>query len=374
MSQDDNPYANARIEVLEGAEAVRKWPGMYIGSTGERGVNQLVFEVAGPAVEEVLAGRAGRVEITLLPDGGVRVADDGPGAGVEALLTRMHSGERSRGRHDVACAFLGIGPFVANALSSRMTVEARGGGVRRVQEYARGRALTPLAEAGPAAGSGTCVTFRPDPEVFGSTRPAFDALADRFRELALLNRVLDVSLTDERDPRQVRSLRLRFPGGVRELVGLLDEGDAAPAVTDTVWFEAVDERMAGTVEVALRWRERGGERVRSFANNRPTGRGGSHEEGLREGVAAALGAYARRHPRPGPAGAERIAGAACAGLTAVVSVKLDDPRFEGSTLDVLAVPAVRGCVAGAVRERLGAWLAGHPEQAAAVLARAAEGG
>ncbi|MFG2914856.1 ATP-binding protein [Kitasatospora sp. NPDC048298] len=373
MSLDTNPYDGIRIEVLEGWEAVRKRPGMYIGSTGERGLHHTVFEVADRAVDEVLAGRAGRVEITLLPDGGVRVADDGPGeADPEALLTRMDSAAGPRGRHSVAPHGAGVGPFVVNALSSRMTAEVRRGGVRREQEYARGAALTPLTDTGPATGSGTVITFWPDAGIFETTRFSFDALADRFRELALLNRDLDVSLADERHPDGVRSVRFRFPGGgAREFVALLDgdgkgEGEhAAPAVTDTIGFEAEDPRMAGTLEVALRWRDGGEERVRGFANSHPT-TGGSHETGLREGVAAALDAYARRRLLPAPP--------VGAGLTAVVSVKLDDPKFEGSTRSVLGNAAVRGCVAEAVREHLGAWLEEHPEQAAVVVGRARPGG
>ncbi|MFJ7907445.1 DNA gyrase subunit B [Kitasatospora sp. NPDC096204] len=381
MSQDNNPYDGIRIEVLEGWEAVRKRPGMYIGSTGERGLHDMVFEVADRAVDEVLAGRAGRVDITLLPDDGVRVADDGPGeADPEALLTRPHSNAGPRGRHRVTLHRMGVGPFVVNALSSRMTAEVRRGGVRREQEYARGAALTPLTDTGPATDSGTVITFWPDAGIFETTRFSFDSLADRFRELVLLNRDLDISLTDERHPDGVRSVRFRFPDGARELVALFDGGGegehAAAAITDTVGFEAEDPRMAGTLEVALRWRDGGGERVRGFANSYPT-TGGSHETGLREGVAAALDAYARRRLLPAPAypgpDAGPDAGPDGAGLTAVVSVKLDDPEFQGSTRSVLGNAAVRGCVAEAVREQLGAWLEEHPEQAAAVVARALPG-
>ncbi|MFJ6381102.1 ATP-binding protein [Kitasatospora sp. NPDC092039] len=373
MSQDTTPYTAAHIQVLEGGEAVRKRPGMYIGSTGERGLAQMVFEVAERAVNEVLAGRAGRVEITLTADGAVRVADDGPGEqDVEALLTRMRSGPGPRGRHHVTTGYVGVGPFVVNALSSRMTAEVRRAGVCRVQEYASGAALGPLTATGPAAGSGTVIAFWPDPDIFAGARLPFDELADRFRVLALLNRDLDVSLTDERHPGGGRAARFRFPGGVRDLLDLLDAPHEAPAVTDVIGFEGEDPRMAGTVEVALRWRGSGEERVRGYANSRPTPRGGSHELGLRDGLAAAIDAYARRRPLPatdpdtGPGG-DPGAGLVGAGLTAVVSVKLDEPEFLGATRDVLGNAAVRDCVAEAVREHVGAWLEAHPRQAAAVV-------
>ncbi|MFJ6622002.1 DNA gyrase subunit B [Kitasatospora sp. NPDC091335] len=380
MSQDDSTYDNVRIQVPEGREAIRKRPGMYIGSTGERGLGQMVFEVADRAVNEVLAGRAGRVDITLTSDGGVRVADDGPGeSSLEALTTRTGAGAGLGGRHDVMLGRAGVGPVVANALSSRLTAEVRREGVRRVREYARGVAVTPVTDAGPAAGSGTTVTFWPDTEIFGATEFPFDDLADRFRELALLNRDLDVLLTDSRHSDGPRSLRFRFPGGTRDHVRLLDARTAhggpddpgGPGGPDVIGFEQEDPRMAGTMEVALRWRDAPDERVRSFANCHPTPRGGTHEAGFRDGVAAVLDAYARRRDLLGAADPGLTARQAGAGLTAVVSVKLDRPEFHGSTRDVLGDDTVRGCVGRAVREHLGAWLEAHPEQAAAVVRQAA---
>lgn len=385
MCQESSSYDAARIQVLEAREAVRRRPGMYIGSTGERGLHQMVFEVADRAVKEVLAGRAGRVEITLGSDGGVCVADDGPGVpvhdegdagepGLEALLTRMHAGAGlGGGRHDVMLGHCGVGPTVTNALSSRLTAEVRREGVRWEQEYERGVAVAPPTEAGPATGSGTVITFWPDTGIFGAAQCSFDELADRFRELALLNRVLDISLTDRRGPGEPRSLRFRFPGGARDFVAFLDGRDAAPALTDTIGFEDEDPRMAGTVEAAWRWRGRGEERIRSFANGRPTPRGGTHEAGLRDGVAAALGAYARKRLLPAAPDPVPTAEQVCAGLTAVVSVKLDRPEFHGSTWDVLGDDTVRVCVARAVRDHLGAWLEQHPEQAAAVVGRLVHG-
>ncbi|GGV40829.1 hypothetical protein GCM10010495_67970 [Kitasatospora herbaricolor] len=384
MSEEPISYDASRIQVLEGMEVVRKRPGMYIGSTGERGLHHMVFEVTGRAVSEVLAGRAGSVRITLTPDGGVCVADDGPGVRVggagggggpdlEALLTRIEPWVGPDVRHDVTAGF-GMWLFVANALSRRLLVEVRREGVRRVQEYARGVAVTPLTEAGPADGSGTTLTFWPDAEIFGEVECSFQGLADRFRELAFLNRGLDISLTDRRRSDEPRSVRLRFPGGARDFVAHLDEQAGAAVHGEVIGFEREDPRMAGTLEVALRWRGSGAERVRGFANSRPTPGGGSHETGLRDGLVAAVNAYARGRRLLTEADPDLDEERIGKGLTAVVSVKLDDPRFEGCTRDRLGNGPVRACVGQAVQEHLGRWLTEHPAQAAAVVGRVVRGG
>ncbi|MGW7429562.1 DNA gyrase subunit B [Streptomyces sp. NPDC054861] len=378
MSEEAATYEASHIEVLEGWEAVRKRPGMYIGSTGERGLWRLVNEIADRGVNEMLAGRAASLDITFLSDGGVRVADDGPGvsvdevagtgvSGLEVLLTHMRSGAGPRGRDDVTLGYCGMGPGVVTALSRRVTAEVRRAGVRWVQEYARGVAVTPLTEAGTAADSGTTITFWPDADIFGTAECRFDDVAERFRELAFLNRGLDVSLTDRRRPDDSRSVRFRFPGGARDFVAFLDGHPAAAALPDTVAFECEDPRMAGAMEVALRWSGSREERLRSFANSRPTIEGGAHVAGFRDGVAAAVTAYARAQGLLAASdpdlGADRIG----EGLTAVVSVKLDEPEFTGCTRGGLGNSSARACVGQAVREHLGRWLRDHPERAAAVV-------
>ncbi|MFE6865035.1 DNA gyrase subunit B [Kitasatospora sp. NPDC057692] len=362
MSERSTSYDTATIQALEGREAVRKRPGMYLGSTGERGLRNLVLFVADRSVNDVLAGRARRVDVTLTADGGVSVADDGPGDSVDDLLARLPIGRRCNSRHDVARGYGDMYLFVANALSSRLTAEVRRDGVRRVQEHAHGVAVSARTGADRAAGNGTVVTFWPDAEIFAAAEPSFTALADRFRELALLNRGLEITLTDLRSAHAAREERYHFPGGVRDFVALLDDhsdngSDSGGEPDDVLAFEHEDPRMAGTMEVALRWRASGEERVRSFANSHPTVGGGTHENGFRRGVAAALGT-----DRIGP------------GLTAVVSVKLDDPVFAGATLDVLGTTAASACVEEAVRTRLGAWLRTHPDRAAALVARLRAGG
>ncbi|MFF4082873.1 ATP-binding protein [Streptomyces sp. NPDC001777] len=381
MSEEATMYDACDIRVLEGREAIRKRPGMYIGSTGERGLRHMVFEVADRAVNEVLEGRAVSVDITLTPDGGVCVADDGPGVpddeteggpGLEALLTHMQAGMGTGGRHDVTLGFCGVGPVVVNALSRRMTAEVRREGARWVQEYARGVATTPVTGAGTAVGSGTTIAFWPDAEIFGAAEFSFDGLEERFRELAFLNQGLEISLTDLRRPDEPRSVRLRFPGGARDFVAFLDGRPAAPAPVDTIAFEHEDPRMAGTMEVAFRWCGCPGERIRTFANSRPTV-DGAHVVGFRDGMTAAVTTYAREQglltaTAPG-FGADRIG----EGLTAVVSVKLDRPEFGGSTRGVLGNAEVRDCVGQAVRDHLGRWLEEDPERAAAVIDRIARG-
>ncbi|MFE6973744.1 ATP-binding protein [Streptomyces sp. NPDC057682] len=375
MNAESTGYDSTRIEMLEGWAAVRKRPGMYVGSTGERGLAQMVFDVADRAVNEVLGGRATSVAITLTADGGLRVADDGPGipvdgsdgaagSGLEALLTETWSEAGVEDRHEVAFSAFGLGLGVINALSHRMTAEVRRGGIRWVQEYARGVAVTPVTEVGTADGSGTTITFWPDADIFGRAQFSFDSLEKPFRELAPVYPLLDVSLADLRRPDEPRSVRIRFPGGLGKFVDVLDAHTAATPM-DTLAFAQEDSRMSGVLEVAFRWCGCPGERVRSYANGRPT-LGGTHVTGFRRGAAAALTAYARERGILTPSDPDIDPEGIGTGLTAVVSVKLDRPEFEGSTRGVLGNAEVTKCLEDAVRDRLGKRLREDPEGAAAV--------
>ncbi|MEU6353221.1 DNA gyrase subunit B [Streptomyces sp. NPDC047072] len=378
MSHEGVRYDGSRIEVLEGLAAVRKRPGMWVGSTGERGVRHMVFAVVDRAVNDVLAAGSGSVDVTLRPDG-VRVVDGGSGIPVEAaghsgeptleaVLSRWGAEKYVGGRHVVdATPFFNNWLFVVNALSSRLTVEVRRGGERWVQEYARGVAAGPPVTAGPATGTGTTFFFRPDDEIFATTECSYEALEQRLRELALLNPGLELSLTDERTPGESRACRFRFPGGTRDFVALLERGAGSPVHADVVHVEREDPRMAGIVEVALRWSDADDERMRSFANSRATTEGGTHVAGFRAGLAAALTSYGRSRglltaddPDFGPGQIGR-------GLTSVVAVRLDTPEFEGATRGRLGGGEVREGVEEIVREHLSAWLVEHPEEAAAVI-------
>jgi DNA gyrase subunit B len=358
---------------------------MWVGSTGERGLHQMVFEVVGRAVNQVLAGGSGSgfVDVTLTSDGGVRVADDGPeglfeaagdadGPDLEALLTSFHAGPELSGRHITDLGQFRAGLFAANALSSRLTAEVRREGVRRVQEYARGVAVVPPAAVGPATGNGTTIAFWPDTEIFETTRCSFAVLAERFRQVAFLNRGLGISLTDERPAGGARAVSFRFPEGVRDFVAALDAETGAALGADVIGFEREDPRMAGTMEVALLWTGSREERMRSFANSLATHEGGTHVDGFRDGVAAAVTAYARERGLPA-ADPDPRADRICRGLTAVVSVKLDRPEFLGATRGLLGNTDVRDCVAEAVREHLGNWFEEEPERAGEFVDRIARG-
>ncbi|MFE6040738.1 DNA gyrase subunit B [Streptomyces sp. NPDC056452] len=380
MSGTAGGYDATNITVLEGREAIRKRPGMYVGSTGIRGLHQLLFEVIGRSVNDVLACGGGCVDVTLTHDGGVRVTDDGPGVPVEAagdtssacletLLTRTHPGAGPGNRHTASWSVYGMGPCVTNALSSRLMAEVRRGHTLWVQEYKHGAAVAPPAATGPATGGGTSIAFWPDAGIFDTTDYSFGVLAKRFREVALLNRGLSISLTDERPPGGVRSVQFQYPDGPRDFVAFLDAETGAHVTPDIIAFDRDDARMAGTVEVALNWCGRREEGVRSFANSVPTPEGGTHADGFRTGVTAAVNTHARQRGLLTTADPDLTTDQVSRGVTAVVSVKLDSPEYEGATRGRLGGATVHDCVEQAVREHLGTWLARHPEQAAAIIDR-----
>ncbi|MGW7730339.1 DNA gyrase subunit B [Streptomyces canus] len=377
-------YDVAAIEVLEGREAVRKRPGMWIGSVGERGVLQMVWEAVGRAVNQSLPGQGGTVDVTLTRDGGVRLADDGPGdpfettgdtggPGLETLLTSLHAGPDPGGRHTVAVGHPRVGLCVVNALSSRLRAEVRREGVLRAQEYARGVAVAPPATLGPADRSGTTIVFWPDTEVFDSTGCSFAVLAERFRQVAFLNPGLGITLTDERPAGEARAVMFRYPGGVRDFVAALDAEAGSLLHEEVIGFEREDPRMAGVMEVAFLWNGSREERMHSFANSLATRQGGTHVDGFREGVAAAVTVYARRRGLLTAADTDLDVARIGEGLTAVVSVKLDRPQFLGATVGLLGNTAVRACVGEAVQEHLGTWFEERPERAAEIVARLVRG-
>lgn len=345
---------------------------MYIGSTGERGLRYLVFEIVERAAHEILVGRASRVEVTLMPGGGVRVADDGTGVSIDGfdvpltVLTACYGGP---GRHDVTAGIHGVGLAVVNALSSRMRAEVRQDGVSTVWEYARGVAVAqptapePTTESG--SGSGTTFSFWPDPEIFQTTEQSFEALADRFRELAFLNRALDISLIDEREPAEPASVRFRFPDGVRGFVAYLD-GESSGS--DIVGFEQDDPDMEGEMEIAWRWTASSMERIRSFANSWTT-HGGTHERGFRDGTADAINTYAREQQLLAETDSDLGDSQIGEGLLAVVAVRLDHPELQGSSRGILSNGHVGARVREAVREHLSRWLDAHPDQAHALISR-----
>ncbi|MFE1317544.1 DNA gyrase subunit B [Kitasatospora phosalacinea] len=331
-------YSAVHIQVLEGLEAVRKRPGMYIGSTDERGLHHLLYEALAPAADAVLQGRASRIDVTLTADGGARVAHDGrPEDELPRRLTTCWTPPGPAGSR-ISVSFFAVGLFVVNALSARLTVLEHRDGVTVHHAYAHGELTDGPTETGPTDRTGTTLTFHPDPEVFATTSFDHDTVAGRLRELAFLNRELDLTLTDERTAPPRRE-RFHHPAGPADFTTHLG-GDPA----ETLSLSTTDEEMGGTLDVALSWTGHGG--VRCYANSRRTG-GGTHLDGFRDGLTAAL----NRPELP-------------AGLTAVVSVKLDDPNYQGCTRDMLANHPVRARTAAAVQRAVEAWLAEHPERAA----------
>ncbi|MFF0291923.1 DNA gyrase subunit B [Streptomyces sp. NPDC005262] len=383
MSDAVNPYTAAHIQVLEGREAIRKRPGMYVGSTRERRLHQQVFEVSDWAVNEVLAGRADHVDVVLESDGLVRVAIDGRGIPVEAAghvdapcleepLTRMHAGLRRDGRRFVGVGLFGMGPFVANDLSSPLTVEVRREGVRWVQRYDRGAAAGPPLSEGPTTGTGTVIALRPDADIFGTAECSFDALAEHFRTLAFLNCGLDISLTDQRPPSGPRSERFLFPEGAKDFVAFIAAQTGTSDETGVFGFGHEDPQIAGSVEVVLKWSHTFTGGIQSFANSMPT------PLRARVLIAAATPSLkpTTRDPPQGQLLTTKIGTGLrpdrlCDSLTAVVSVKLDRPEFEGATRGILGNAEVREFVALAVQDHLITWLADDPRLASTVVSRIA---
>ncbi|MEU3498200.1 DNA gyrase subunit B [Kitasatospora cineracea] len=338
-------YNAAHIQVLEGPAIVRKRPGMYIGSTGARGLHQLLYEALEVAAEAVLLGRAGRIDVTLTADGGARVSHDGhPDASLPEQLTRFWAPPRQTGSR-VHLSPFGTSLFTVSALSARLTVEEHRDGVIVRHAYARGEQLTPPTEAGATDRTGTSLTLHPDPEIFETVAFDHPTLADRLRELALLNREFDFTLTDERTT-PPRTERLHHPAGPIDFTTHLG-GDP----TDTLTVLAEDARMGGTLDLALSWTGRGG--VHCYANSRRTS-DGTHLTGFREGLRAALLPRLGRHALR----------ALLTELTAVVSIKLDDPNYEGCTREMLGNHPVHACTAEAVQHAVETWLAEHPQRAA----------
>ncbi len=298
-------YDARSITVLEGLEAVRKRPGMYIGSTGERGLHHLVYEVVDNAVDEALAGFADRIEVTLLADGGVRVVDNGRGIpvdehpvehrpAVEVVLTTLHSGGKFDGQsYAVSGGLHGVGVSVVNALSSRLEVEIRKDGYVWRQSYAVSEPVAPLQRGEETGETGTIVTFWPDPDIFESTVWSFETLSRRLQEMAFLNRGLAITMTDERPDHvngQPNVVSYRYEGGIADFVRYLNA--SKESAHDSV-IEFGDEEPGIAVEVAMQWSGSFAESVHTFANTINTAEGGTHEEGFRAALTSIVNRYAR---------------------------------------------------------------------------------
>jgi DNA gyrase subunit B len=365
--QGDAEYGAEAIRILEGLEAVRVRPAMYIGSTGESGLHHLVYEVVDNAVDEALAGYCSEIGVTIHIDNSITVVDNGRGIPVgphesgldaaEVVLTKLHAGGKfDKGAYKVSGGLHGVGVSVVNALSERLEVEIwRDGKVYR-QSYSRGLPQTRLEQTGTTDRRGTKVTFKPDPQIFETTTFIFDTLSQRLRELSFLNRGILIQLEDERDNKKHR---FQYEGGINSFVEHLNRNkETLPARP----VEIVGEREGVAVEIALQWNDGYAENIHCYANNINTHDGGTHLAGFRAALTRSLNGYGLSagllKEGEGFEGDDTREG-----LTAVVSVKVPNPQFEGQTKAKLGNSEVKWIVEGLVNERLSAFLEENPPEA-----------
>ncbi len=376
--KNDASYGAKDITVLEGLEAVRKRPGMYIGSTGPRGLHHLVYEVVDNSVDEAIAGHCSEVRVVLHPDDSCTVSDDGRGIPVdelkkekrpaaEVVLTTLHAGGKfgDGGGYKVSGGLHGVGVSVVNALSENLNLQiSRDGHVWR-QDYERGKPQGPLSEGEATEETGTTLTFKPDAEIFEEVEFDFQTLAERLRETAFLTRGLKIELVDERG--QTNSVSFQYEGGIEDFVRHLNENKDT-LHRKTIFFEGEEEE--GQVEVAMQWNTSYQESIFSFANNINTHEGGSHLSGFRAALTRTINAYARTKgllkEKDDNLGGEDVR----EGLTAVISVKLHDPQFEGQTKTKLGNPPIRGLVEETVNRKLAEFLEENPGDARRIITKA----
>ena len=373
-------YDAQDITVLEGLEAVRRRPGMYIGSTGPRGLHHLVYEVVDNSVDEALAGHCDEVLISIHPDNSVTVVDDGRGIpvaimekeqrpAVEVVLTVLHAGGKfgEGGGYKVSGGLHGVGVSVVNALSERLDLEIRRDGFRWTQSYARGKPLGDLQKGEPTNETGTTITFLPDADIFETLDFDFTTLEERMRETAFLTRGLRIVLVDERG--SGHRAEFRYEGGIVDFVKYLN-GNKEPIGKKVIAFQGESEE--GAVEVAMQWNSSYQESVFSFANNINTIEGGSHLSGFRSALTSALNKYARDKGELKEKDDNLSGEDVREGLTAVISAKLQDPQFEGQTKTKLGNPGMQGFVHSIVNARLAEFLEENPQDARAAIRKAVQ--
>ncbi len=372
-------YGAADITVLEGLEAVRKRPGMYIGSTGPRGLHHLVYEVVDNSVDEALAGHCDSVRVVLHPDNSCTVEDNGRGIPVETMakeqrpaaevvLTVLHAGGKfgDGGGYKVSGGLHGVGVSVVNALSERLHLEISRDGHVWSQDYERGKPMTELTKGETTKAHGTKITFLPDLEIFEEIGFDFQTLAERLRETAFLTRGLKIELVDERGA--TNSVVFQYEGGIEDFVRHLNE-NKDELHRKVIYFEGSEEE--GQVEVAMQWNSSYQESIFSFANNINTHEGGTHLSGFRAALTRTLNAYARNKGLLKDKKDENLAGEDVReGLTAVISVKLHDPQFEGQTKTKLGNPPIRGLVEETVNRKLAEFLEENPGDARRIISKA----
>ncbi|WP_329039096.1 DNA topoisomerase (ATP-hydrolyzing) subunit B [Streptomyces sp. NBC_00178] len=390
-------YDASAITVLEGLDAVRKRPGMYIGSTGERGLHHLVQEVVDNSVDEAMAGHADTIDVTILADGGVRVVDNGRGIpvgivpsegkpAVEVVLTVLHAGGKfGGGGYAVSGGLHGVGVSVVNALSTRVSVEVRTDGHRWTQDYKLGVPTAPLAKHEATEETGTSVTFWADGDIFETTEYSFETLSRRFQEMAFLNKGLTLKLTDEResakatagadsaeavdvpDEEPARTVTYHYENGIVDFVKYLNSRKGDLIHQSVIDIEAEDKDRLLSVEIAMQWNTQYTEGVYSFANAIHTHEGGTHEEGFRAALTSLVNRYARDKKLLREKDDNLTGEDVREGLTAIISVKLGEPQFEGQTKTKLGNTEAKTFVQKVVHEQLTDWFDRNPNEAADII-------
>jgi len=373
-------YGAADITVLEGLEAVRKRPGMYIGSTGIRGLHHLVYEIVDNSVDEALAGFATRVDVTIHPDNRITVSDDGRGIpvgmhpkenkpAVEVVLTVLHAGGKfgDGGGYKVSGGLHGVGSSVVNALSELLQVTVKTDGFTWFQEFARGAKQMELQKGDATKEHGTSITFAPDPDIFETIDFDFHTLEQRLRETAFLTRGLRITITDERG--EGHKADFHYEGGIEDFVTYLNSSKEA-AHDKVIFFDGESEE--GYVEIAMQWNSSYQESVFSFANNINTHEGGSHMSGFRSALTRTLNRYAREKGMLKEKDVNLSGEDVREGLTAVISVKLGDPQFEGQTKTKLGNPGMEGFVASVVNAKLAEFFEENPRVGNSVIKKAVQ--
>lgn len=375
QGQGDSQYTASKITVLEGLEAVRKRPSMYIGDTGERGLHHLVYEAVDNSIDEALAGYATHVEVTIRPDNSIRVSDDGRGIpvdmheegkpAVEVVMTILHAGGKfDHNAYKVSGGLHGVGISCVNALSKWMKVEVHRGGKAYEIGFERGNTVEPLKELGPVSDRGTTVTFKPDEEIFSTTVYKWDILKNRLRELAFLNSGVRITLTDEREGQQNKEA-FHYEGGISEFVTMLNKDKQA--LHPVIYMHKAKDGL--DVEVAMQYNNGFSETIYSYANNINTFEGGTHLTGFQSALTRVINAYGKSANLL--KGDKSMSGVDTReGLTAVVSVKVPDPQFEGQTKTKLGNNEVKGIVDSVVNEALSTFLEENPQTARDIVGKA----
>lgn len=374
--KNNNQYDAAQIQVLEGLEAVRKRPGMYIGSTGPRGLHHLVYEVVDNSVDEALAGYCKKIDVTIQKDNSIMVEDDGRGMpvdnhpklgipAVEVIHTVLHAGGKfGGGGYKVSGGLHGVGASVVNALSTKMEVEIKRNGKIYRQEYRQGKTVMPLTEVGESKKTGSKSIFWPDPEIFQeSVEFDYETLQHRLREMAFLNKGIKITLSDERDGKKKKDV-FHFEGGLKEFVKFLNNNKDA-LHEEAIYFEISKKDME--LEVAMQYTDRYNELILSYANNISTTEGGTHMAGFKSALTRVFNEYSRKN-KILKDNDDSLAGEDVReGLTAIISVKLTEPQFEGQTKTKLGNTEMRGFVETSTSENLMAFLEEHPNEARIIV-------